>query len=187
MSDNNNDNLKNELISLPYEKMILKIEEDEKYKKEYQTNKREIYTERLKKEYSCITSVQDLYLILKESKAYNKLCVEKQINKDCIYIDEYIRNGLEYMHENTHSKNFRLLYKIKLFTKLYECYKYLEDEEVWWMVVMEIINEYDKSDKWKNFYNNIGVKLLKIAEEEYNIKDPDEEQFFNEFNMDEDF
>lgn len=168
-----------ELVELSYEKMLEKINLDSDYNDVYIKNNDIIYIRKIQKNFECIKNNQDLYLILKESKAYNNFCIQKSIKK-CDNLDEYFNRAFDYMYETIQLEFVRVIYKINVLTNIYNCNKNIKNIDTWWYICKQILIEKNNSEHWKKFKDTIGNSLLLIAEKQHGITRNDVLEMINE-------
>lgn len=130
-----------ELTILNYDKLFVLKETDEIIKRIHDNNIRKIYKSKIKNDYPCITSTQEIYSLLKKTDAYNKLSIKKSLI-DASFCNEYasyddlldyndvtysnIERIFEFLEKYTNTMEIRIIYKIYLYKNVYKCFIYAE-------------------------------------------------------------
>jgi hypothetical protein len=167
----------NELINTDYSEILKLLYENDEYKKIHNDNIRRIYGEKINREFKCITSLEDIYLLLKETKAIDKLMLKKKILTGSFCEDTNVNFQLQkiyhYFLRQMDDMDLGILYKIELFRNIKKCLDKIED--MFDDIIYDILYENDNVrsnvysdyiiDLWNNFYNNEGRYIINVAVE----------------------
>jgi len=190
MSENSDNTQKiiNRMINdIPFHILLEEIYKDDEYNKIYMTNKNMIYSKKVKMDFNCINSAEQIYNIVKNSKsAYSELCKRKRLQKMPYPKDmgEYIKDTFTDLYEGSFimSNVEKIPYAITIFTNFYDLHKQIKDKSIWEEMIEHLITFqtifYETANEVTypylrkmvdDFFNDMGKKLYSVADTRYGI------------------
>lgn len=185
-----------ELIETPYHILLERIYKDEKLLQVYNKNKTRVYNEKVKVDFDCIKSAEDIYLITKGSpEAYERLSKRKAVlrigDRD---VEEYFNKSMIQLYEGDilMTRYESIPFAIAIFTEIYNYLMESKNKGIvdsltssFWeeltngLVLFEqIFNRTRNENTYPHyikivdrFFDEIGDELLRMSRRKLGIRD----------------
>lgn len=177
-----NTDLLNKIIEdTPYHILVEKIYKDEAYREVYLANKATIFSEKTKRDFGCISSAEDIYLIVRgKPDVYEILCRRKWVETPPTpqTAGDYIKLAFSDLFKGKFIVTWweKIPYAIRIFTNFHKIQGEVTDKLVWEEVIrhlatFDIIFEETRGDRTypyfatmvDEFFSGVGRDLYNTA------------------------